>query len=92
MPTQLHALTGLPTRVELDQELKQAIKQRESCALALLDMDGLVEVNAELGNEAGDRVLKALAELMQQSAVGAVYHIGGDEFALMVKGTTLEQA
>jgi diguanylate cyclase len=84
-------LTGLPSRAALDAALATALKQRDGVALALLDIDHFEAVNTEFGLDVGDGLLVKLAGLLREHAAGA-YRIGGDEFALVLPGLTLEQA
>jgi diguanylate cyclase (GGDEF)-like protein len=92
MTSQTHPLTGLPARPALENDLKQALSSEESCALALLDMDYFRELNEELGSEAGDALLRDMAALLSEAQPGGAYHIGGDEFALLLRNVSLEQA
>ncbi|SFU36301.1 PAS domain S-box-containing protein/diguanylate cyclase (GGDEF) domain-containing protein [Pseudoduganella namucuonensis] len=82
-------LTGLPNRRLLMDRLGQAIAiaQRSNCLLAVsfIDLDRLKFVNDTHGHEAGDRMLRAVAERMagcvRQS--DTVARLGGDEFVLV---------
>jgi diguanylate cyclase (GGDEF)-like protein len=83
-------LTGLPDRLALDRGLKPLIGKPSGVALAALDLDHLVEINAEHGSDAGDQVLRALAQLLAEQ--DQVYRITGDEFAIIMPGLGLEEA
>lgn len=89
---ELDALTGLPARVALDQELARRLKEREPFAVALLDVDGFQEINDTLGFTEGDKALRRLAEMLSKRDTGTTYRISGDEFALVMPQVTLEQA
>lgn len=89
---ELDALTGLPARVALDQELALRLKEREPFAVALLDVDGFQEINDTLGFTEGDKALQRLAALLAGANAGTAYRISGDEFALVMPQVTLEQA
>jgi diguanylate cyclase (GGDEF)-like protein len=54
-------------------------------AVALADMNGLKQVNDDLGHEAGDRALKSIGECLLQVSGNqtTAYRIGGDEFVLL---------
>ncbi|BFM09107.1 sensor domain-containing protein [Halioxenophilus aromaticivorans] len=84
------ALTGLPNRRYFNDTLEQHIRlnRRAQTAFALfaLDLNGFKQINDTLGHDAGDIVLKAIAErlqkLLRESAT--VARIGGDEFNVMI--------
>jgi diguanylate cyclase (GGDEF)-like protein/PAS domain S-box-containing protein len=95
-------LTRLPNRVRLAQMLQAALhtSQREGSLLTVcyLDLDHFKPVNDRLGHEAGDRLLLELANRIRRSlrswAGGddVVARIGGDEFVLLLRTTTLEES
>ena len=95
-------LTRLPNRVRLAQMLQAALhtSQREGSLLTVcyLDLDHFKPVNDRFGHEAGDRLLLELANRMRRSlrswAGGddVVARIGGDEFVLLLRTTTLEES
>ena len=95
-------LTRLPNRVRLAQMLQVALhtSQREGSLLTVcyLDLDHFKPVNDRFGHEAGDRLLLELANRMRRSlrswAGGddVVARIGGDEFVLLLRTTTLEES
>jgi diguanylate cyclase (GGDEF)-like protein len=91
------ALTGLYNRIGFGEKLAVALKtgQRGSGPLALLclDLDGFKPVNDTLGHQAGDELLKAVADRLRGCLrdVDCVGRIGGDEFAILLpsmKGRT----
>ena len=86
------ALTGLPGRVAMEDELTERLGQHEPFAVALIDVDFFQEINDQRGHPAGDQTLQRLAGLLREADTGAAYRISGDEFALVIPQVTLEQA
>ena len=84
------ALTDLPGRVAMEDELAERLERREPSAVALVDVDFFQELNDRCGHPAGDQTLQRLAGLLR--GAGAAYRISGDEFALVIPQVTLEQA
>jgi diguanylate cyclase (GGDEF)-like protein len=87
-------LTGLANRGRFTAELRTAVGQardsRRLAALFYLDLDQFKPVNDELGHEAGDALLVAVAQRLRNStrAEDLVARLGGDEFAVLVSGVT----
>lgn len=70
-------LTGLNNRRAFDED----VADKE--VVVSIDVDNLKAVNDNLGQGAGDNMLKAVADVMDQVASGNAYHISGDEFYLL---------
>lgn len=91
------ALTGLANRAyfmrvlaQLQLEIRQHL--RGNCALLYIDADKFKTINDTLGHEAGDHVLRVIAERLRAStrADDFVARLGGDEFVvLLLEVTTL---
>ncbi len=85
------ALTGLPNRFMFNQMLNQAIRsaQRHKRQLAVLfiDLDRFKAINDTLGHEAGDTLLKEIAERFRSTlrSVDVVSRLGGDEFVVLIE-------
>jgi len=85
------ALTGLPNRLMFSQLLDHAIQhaQRNKRQLAVLfiDLDRFKTINDSLGHEAGDTLLKEMAQRFKQSlrTVDIVGRLGGDEFTILME-------
>ncbi|PWI57795.1 sensor domain-containing protein [Sulfoacidibacillus thermotolerans] len=92
------SITGLANRVlyweTATRELTEAIeKQNTQFAILFFDVDRFRTVNEGLGHEAGDLLLKTIAERLKQSIGEERFaaRIGGDEFVVILKDTLLEQ-
>jgi diguanylate cyclase (GGDEF)-like protein/PAS domain S-box-containing protein len=83
------AVTGLANRVALMDRLLEALGALERLphrlALLFVDLDDFKSVNATLGHDAGDRVLREVGRrLTRFSRRGdTVARVGGDEFVLL---------
>ena len=75
-------------------EYERAKRYRRPLACLMVDVNGFKHVNDRLGHQAGDSLLKQVAQelktVMRQSDVLARF--GGDEFIVALPETTLEQA
>ncbi len=84
------ALTGIPNRGLFHDRLKQAIvsvdRQRTRGAVMFIDLDHFKEVNDTLGHEAGDDLLKEVANRLQKAtrATDTIARLGGDEFTVII--------
>ncbi len=91
------ALTGLANRRAFEErlpvELARFARGGRPLSLVLLDLDGFKGINDRLGHPAGDEVLREVAAILQNSRVtDDCFRTGGDEFALLMPGTTAEEA
>ncbi|MFC7738860.1 putative bifunctional diguanylate cyclase/phosphodiesterase [Roseomonas sp. GCM10028921] len=85
------ALTGLPNRVHLQEELSDALKRvgrGEQLAVLCLDLDRFKAVNDTLGHPIGDALLRAVAARIRECTreVDTPARLGGDEFAMVQVG------
>ncbi len=88
------ALTGLYNRRYFWDALKReliATRRRPAVfSVILIDLDHFKRVNDAWGHEAGDRVLRATADLLRAHIRGSdiAVRYGGEEFALLLPGTS----
>ena len=83
-------LTGLANRRGVLQKLDNAFKRGQPLALFYIDLDKFKPVNDQYGHEAGDAVLKKVAELFTACVRenDTVARLGGDEFLIAFYGLT----
>lgn len=86
-------LTELHNRRALERDLVWTVQEEcQECLLAVVDVDGLKQVNDSLGHAAGDDLLRRFAAgfVRVVRPQGRAYRISGDEFALLLQEGTLE--
>jgi len=82
------ALTGLPNRRLLFDRLASAIaharRNKSTMAVMYLDLDGFKQVNDTLGHDAGDTLLRMVADRLVAAVrqEDTVARLGGDEFVI----------
>jgi diguanylate cyclase len=87
----LDPLTGVMNRRGFDQTLKSMISEVDqqhagNFCLVLIDIDNFKDINDNHGHILGDKVLRAVAELLTRHTKGkdACARFGGDEFAILL--------
>lgn len=83
-------LTGLANRRAFNEVLDAACASGcdSRTSVFLVDVDDFKDVNDSLGHAVGDRLLAVVAERLQAQArsTDTVARIGGDEFAMIIRG------
>lgn len=79
-------LTGLPKRSEMAAAVARLVAKGGRFCLCLMDMDRFRVINDALGHHAGNLLLKEIAGRLGRHLSGeqSAYHLGGDEFALLL--------
>ncbi len=83
-------LTNLPGRRALNESL---LKLGSSYAVGMVDVDHFKNFNDSYGHDAGDQVLcKVASKLATVGGNGKAFRYGGEEFAIIFPGKTVEEA
>ena len=83
-------LTGLANRMRLRDELESlmasARRHRHKLAVVFIDLDRFKQINDSLGHEAGDELLRVVAQRLRNALreTDSVARLGGDEFVLAI--------
>jgi len=89
-------LTDLPNREQFHQALARRMAESDvRFSLLMLNLDRFKHVNDVLGRAFGDRLLRAVADRLQQllkDEVRMTARVGGDEFVLLIDGAGATRA
>ncbi len=89
---QYDALTKIPNRQYFNDQLGRATsrarREGRTVALFFLDLDHFKVVNDTLGHNAGDTLLREMAQRLRSTVRGGdvLARLGGDEFAVLLEG------
>ena len=82
-------LTGLPARRALNEAL---LRLGSRYTVGMVDVDHFKRINDSHGHDVGDQVLKMVAaKLAQVGGGGRAYRYGGEEFAVIFPGKSVEE-
>jgi diguanylate cyclase (GGDEF)-like protein/PAS domain S-box-containing protein len=91
-------LTGLGNRLRLEEDLvaydARRVRYGQSYCVLLCDLDRFKALNDRQGHQAGDRVLRDVADTLghESRTSDAVYRYGGEELLVLLSEQTLEGA
>ena len=91
-------LTGLPNRLQLENNLNSAIirceRQNKLMAALFIDLDKFKPINDQFGHFEGDKVLIEIATRIKLEIrkIDLVARIGGDEFIVIIDIESIDQA
>ncbi len=80
---------------ELEDALRDASRNGSRLSIVMIDLDQLRMINNRHGHLAGDHVIRAVAEVVSESAGGGeglAARFGGDELCLLLRETSLDRA
>jgi diguanylate cyclase (GGDEF)-like protein len=91
-------LTELPNRRAFDQmlvtEAAYILRGGADGVVVMVDLDNFKAINDDHGHEVGDLALVAAARILRRSSrlADTCARVGGEEFALLLRGTNLDNA
>lgn len=94
----IDALTEVSNRRYFEEvatrEFTRAQRYQQPLSVVMFDIDLFKQVNDTYGHAAGDSVLKVVANVAKDAVrdIDFVARIGGEEFAILLPGVTIEQA
>ncbi len=92
------ALTSLANRHSMQEtfplEISRCVEKDKPTAMMMIDVDNFKQFNDMFGHVAGDRALSAVSRILRSHfrPRDLLVRYGGDEFAVLLPDTTLEQA
>lgn len=92
------AMTGLYNRRFLEEYVSALVgtsqRRKSAFSVLMLDLDFFKQVNDTHGHEAGDKVIKTLADILQRNVRSSdmAVRYGGEEFLLVLVDTSAEAA
>ncbi len=90
----IDSLTGVHSRyayeARLNEEHQRWLRHSQPLTYTIWDIDHFKRINDQYGHEAGDRLLRAVAEILNRGkrAEDFLARIGGEEFVLLLPMTT----
>jgi len=91
-------LTQLFTRQHIDegleQEIKNALLDKQDLSILLLDLDHFKKINDSFGHTTGDHVLQSFSNIIKNNIrdCDMAGRFGGEEFVVILTNTNLENA
>ena len=82
-------LSGLLNRRSLDEAINRIAKAPAPHACLMLDIDHFKRFNDEFGHDAGDAVIRHVADILHSALpeAGEVFRFGGEEFTILLDGS-----
>ncbi|KZZ45488.1 MAG: diguanylate cyclase [Saccharospirillaceae bacterium] len=74
----------------IDRELARAVREREPLSILMLDIDRFKKINDSYGHQAGDDILRAVAQAIKHGVhrnTDFIARYGGEEFVLILPNT-----
>ncbi|MEB3287973.1 MAG: GGDEF domain-containing protein [Vampirovibrionales bacterium] len=79
---------------QLDHQIAQAKRDKQSIAMLFFDLDDFKGINTEFGHAGGDRALRKFADIAKAQIPNNAYlcRLGGDEFAVLFPNGIIKQS
>ena len=88
-------LTGLYNRAYFEEEMERLNSSRQyPVSIIACDLDGLKQINDQLGHDIGDKALKATAKILKAGVFrkeDVIARTGGDEFVILLPSVDIEE-
>ena len=87
-------LTGLGNRRSMDAAVKKLSKSPGATGVIVLDIDHFKRINDTFGHDAGDLMLRSLAQVIRAEVRGtdSGFRVGGEEFVALLPNTHVDAA
>ncbi|MBE6665746.1 MAG: GGDEF domain-containing protein [Ruminococcaceae bacterium] len=85
--------TGLVNRARWIELMNKDISASKPCAVLMIDMNGLKQVNDTLGHDAGDKMIFNLSDILRKTLprTSVICRWGGDEFTVLLTDVNRER-
>nr|WP_255647904.1 GGDEF domain-containing protein [Pseudalkalibacillus hwajinpoensis] len=87
-------LTDLYNHRSFQEDLRYCAEQEKQILIVLADIDYFKSVNDQFGHLVGDMVLRKIGEVLKKQigTRGRAYRYGGEELAILLDSTNVEEA
>src|SRR3989339_374546 len=88
----IDTFTGLRNELSAKYQIKKAIKYKKKFTAILLDLNNFKYFNIVNGYEKGNELIRAIADILKINTghLGTVYHLGSDDFMVLIKKNKAE--
>lgn len=86
-------MTGMKNRRAFDRDMEVLQNENDAVAVLYADMNGLKQINDNMGHQKGDEAIKMIADKLMYFAEQGnfCYRLGGDEFCVIGSNFTAEK-
>ncbi|MEM7280425.1 MAG: sensor domain-containing diguanylate cyclase [Pseudomonadota bacterium] len=93
LKSEVDPLTGLPNRAYVHKRFAQLQRSKDQVCVLIIDLDHFKAINDTYGHDAGDSVLKVVADTLKQGLrkKDVVSRWGGEEFVMLIPANSIER-